>query len=142
MHSHATEVEKKVTNTILKLLPEGFDYKDLNKETLLMSAGNALRVFNLKVIDKEIINYVLVKIASGLRDEDKRELGRTLENRIEYEKIVYLRLNKQHLYLDTLLLDTASDVIQIRLTFGTEGHEATRSIESIRTSLKELNIIL
>jgi RNA binding exosome subunit len=125
----------------LKLLPEGFDYKAMSKETLLMSAGNALKVFNLKVDDKKSIDFILDKLAYGLSEKDKNELERTLENRIEYEKTVYLRLNKQHLFLDEMILDTASDVIQIRLTFGLDGPGSTRTIDTIREHLLEKKII-
>ena len=114
VHSHATEVERKVTESVLKLLPEDLDYTIFQKETLLMSAGNALRVFSFMTKDKKIIDFFLQKLADILTREDKRYLNNTLENRIEYEKTVYIRLNKQYMLQDHAIVEEGSDVIQIK----------------------------
>lgn len=140
IYSHATEVERKVTETALKLLPPDVEYTDFNKETLLMSAGNALRIFSLKITDKQIIDHVINTLASFLRPEDKKYLNKTLENRIEYEKTIYIRLNKQYLYLDKAIVEEGSDVIQIRIGIAMIGPVKDR-IQTIRQFLLEKNII-
>jgi RNA binding exosome subunit len=140
IHSHATEVERKVTETALKLLPEDIDYTAFTKETLLMSAGNALRIFTLKVTDKKTIEFILNALASMLRTEDKKYLNKTLENRIEYEKNIYIRLNKQYLCIDKAIVEEGSDVIQIRITIAMMGPVEDR-IKIIREFLLEKNII-
>jgi RNA binding exosome subunit len=140
VHSHATEVERKVTETALKLLPSEVEYTAFNKETLLMSAGNALRTYSMKITDKKIIDHVLNTLASILRPEDKRYLTKTFENRIEYEKTIYIRLNKQYLYLDKAIVEEGSDVIQIRIGIAMVGPVEDR-IETMRQFLKEKNII-
>lgn len=140
VHSHATEVERKVTESVLKLLPEDLDYTIFQKETLLMSAGNALRVFSFMTKDKKIIDFFLQKLADILTREDKRYLNNTLENRIEYEKTVYIRLNKQYMLQDHAIVEEGSDVIQIRITIAMVGPVEDR-IGVIREMLLEKNII-
>lgn len=140
VHSHATEVERKVTETALKLLPSDIDYTAFTKETLLMSAGNALRIFTLKVTDKKTIEFILNALASLLRPEDKKYLNKTLENRIEYEKNIYIRLNKQYLCIDKAIVEEGSDVIQIRIGIAMMGPVEDR-IKVIRDFLLEKNII-
>ncbi len=140
VHSHATEVERKVTETAMKLLPSDIEYTAFTKETLLMSAGNALRIFSLKVTDKETMEFILNALASLLRTEDKKYLNKTLENRIEYEKNIYIRLNKQYLCIDKAIVEEGSDVIQIRIGIAMMGPVEDR-IKKIREFLLQKNII-
>ena len=71
--------------------------------------------------DKKIIDFFFQKLADILTREDKRYLNNTLENRIEYEKTVYIRLNKQYMLQDHAIVEEGSDVIQIRITIAMVG---------------------
>ncbi|WP_198002079.1 RNA-binding domain-containing protein [Caldivirga maquilingensis] len=111
-HAHATEDYDKVITALTNLL--GLTViKLIETNSLRGHYNNPIKVFKLTLRLRNCSNDNLVKsIAAKLSDDDKRILRISLDSRINGNKL-YLRFDKQRLYLNTVALSDSDDVVKV-----------------------------
>ncbi len=113
-HIHATEDEDKVMEALANLIGHNA-VKDVSTVTLRGHYGNAIIVARVQLDHKDYPLDELVRfMASKMSDSDKRILKSSLVNRVQGNK-VYLRFDKQKLYLGELMLSDGDDVVRMVL---------------------------
>ena len=111
-HAHATEDYDKVIMALTNLLGSTV-IKLIETNSLRGHYNNPIKVFRLTLRLRNCSNDNLVKsIAAKLSDDDKRLLKISLDSRIDGNKL-YLRFDKQRLYLNTVMLSDSDDVVRV-----------------------------
>ncbi|MFP3157162.1 MAG: RNA-binding domain-containing protein [Caldivirga sp.] len=111
-HAHATEDYDKVMSTLINLLGPGVA-KLVEVSSLRGHYNNPIKVFRVVLRLKGCGNDDIVRgIAARLSDEDKRLIKLSLESRVSGNKL-YLRFDKQRLYLNELTLSGGDDVVRV-----------------------------
>ncbi len=111
-HAHATEDYDKVIEALVNLLGSTV-IKLIETNSLRGHYNNPIKVFKLTLRSRNCSNDNLIKsIASKLSDDDKRLLKISLNSRINGNKL-YLRFDKQKLYLNTISLSDGDDVVRV-----------------------------
>ncbi len=133
---HATEDEDKVMKALEKLVPS--NYRSLIKIEKSCSYGyfgNEIKIVKIKVQNSQLANNIISHVVSMLDNLDKQIIKTSFESRFEKSKL-YLRINKQSLYLSKPQLDEGDDVVKIVIGFN---KHKIRNLSSDRL-LKELGI--
>ena len=113
-HIHATEDEDKVMEALANLIGHNA-VKGVSTVALRGHYGNTIIVARVQLDHKDYPLDELVRfMASKMSDSDKRILKNSLVNRVQGNK-VYLRFNKQKLYLGELMLSDGDDVVRMVL---------------------------
>jgi len=111
-HAHATEDYDKVMSTLINLLGPGVA-KLVEVSSLRGHYNNPIKVFRVVLRLKGCGNDDVVRgIAARLSDEDKRLIELSLDSRVSGNKL-YLRFDKQRLYLNELMLSSGDDVVKV-----------------------------
>ncbi|MBX5321486.1 MAG: RNA-binding domain-containing protein [Candidatus Bathyarchaeota archaeon] len=114
--AHATEDEDKVLSAVRNTLPpqisENITFK---KSNLTGHHGNPIVLLEAKIKEKDHVEALLKKLASGLNGLDKEVLNSEIEQHIE-KGCLYIRLDKQSAYLNEIRL-FATDPIHFRIHF-------------------------
>ena len=129
--AHATEDLEKVLAAVRNLLPAGvLDIVIFRKTNLTGYYGNPITLFETKIKDKNIIRQVFEKLSTGLGLMDKEFLKKEIKQHIEKGNL-YLRLDKQHAFLNQLKL-SRTDPIHLRIHF--KKHRPDEIIDVCRES--------
>lgn len=135
---HATEDKDKVLSTILNLIPDPLRQEikgNINVEALFGYYGNPIEVFRLKVSDREKAQDITSRIIGSLDDLDYQYLLDTLNIRTDGKGNLYLRVNKQSLLIEKVVIDDESDdIVKIKIKFLPH----IRDEEDIRNALYHL----
>ena len=111
-HAHATEDYDRVIEALVNLLGSTV-IKLIETNSLRGHYNNPIKVFKLTLRSRNCSNDNLIKsIASKISDDDKRLLKISLNSRINGNKL-YLRFDKQKLYLNTISLSDGDDVVRV-----------------------------
>ncbi|MGB9684380.1 MAG: RNA-binding domain-containing protein [Candidatus Bathyarchaeales archaeon] len=114
--AHATEDEEKVLSAVRNTLPpqisENITFK---KSNLTGHHGNPIVLLEAKIKEKDHVEALLKKLASGLNSLDKEVLNSEIEQHIE-KGCLYIRLDKQSAYFNEIRL-FATDPIHFRIHF-------------------------
>lgn len=111
-HAHATEDYDKVIAALINLLGSSV-IKLIETNSLRGHYKNPIKVFKLTLRLRDCSNDNLIRsIAAKLTDDDKRLLKISLDSRINGNKL-YLRFDKQRLYLNTVMLSDSDDVVRV-----------------------------
>ena len=142
VHGHSTEVDRKVTDSILKILPDNYTYKDLELLSTTMTAGNGLKIYTKVLNEIADIKPVLEFFKTNLSLKDKQYLTKTFESRLENNKKFYFRLDKQRLYLDEVKLKEGTNIVHVIISFGNLMFDQDLDESIIREYLVELGILV
>lgn len=111
-HAHATEDYDKVAAALINLLGQAAS-KLIEVRSLRGHYNNPIKVFRVELKLRGCGNDELVRsIASKLSNDDKRLIKISLDSRISGNKL-YLRFDKQRLYLNELVLSDGDDVVKV-----------------------------
>ncbi|OYT25518.1 MAG: hypothetical protein B6V02_03485 [Thermoprotei archaeon ex4572_64] len=110
---HATEDESKVVRALEKLIPSNYrSLIKIEKSCSYGHYGNEIKIIKIKVQNNELASNVISHVVSMLDNLDKQIIKASFEIRFEKSKL-YLRINKQSLYLSKPHLDEGDDVVKI-----------------------------
>jgi len=113
VHAHATEDISRVLKALLEVFPANIrDKVEILEEKLEGHYGNPIHRIVAKVSGyyaEEAFKYIL----SRLSEADRSYLEATLEDRVDKNGSLYLRLNKQEAYLGRLVVYESDDVIKV-----------------------------
>ena len=114
--AHATEDENKVIEAVQHLLPaDHLDEIMFKRSTVRGHHGNPIILFEIRINKKELMEAVLVNIASGLSELDRETLLQEINLHTERGNL-YVRLDKQAAFEGGVKLCTA-DPIHLRIRF-------------------------
>ncbi len=115
---HATENLDLIIDKILNLLPaECRDEVPILIEILHGHYGNPIIRINIFIRNEELTRKFFEKIINDVENID--ELSKTLSMRIDSSGNLYLRIDKQMLIKDKVMLnDTTDDVVRVKFKLG------------------------
>ena len=120
--AHATEEVDKVLNAVRNILsPELIDIVAFKKTNLTGHHGNPIILFETRIKEKNAVQTVFGRIASGLSTLDKELLNSEIKQHLDKGNL-YIRLDKQSAYLNELKLSSA-DSIHFRIHFKKHSYE-------------------
>ena len=103
---HATEDEDKVGQALFFVSEK----KEFERTRSTGYHGNAITVVETKVTDQKTIRTFFER----LDRTDIKKLLDTLDNRLDEESFLFLRLDKQEAFLGRLVISDGEDVISVR----------------------------
>ena len=125
--AHATEDTEKVLAALLNVLPTELVGKVAIKKTSLTGHyKNPLILFETRVKEKDAVEAVFEKLASGLDSLDKELLNKEIRLHLDKGNL-YIRLDKQSAYLNELKL-CSTDPIHFRIRFKKSDPEEIAKI--------------
>ncbi len=133
---HATESRDKVLKAVLEILPETIRGKiSPTIEVYEGYYGNPIEVLTVDINDPSEALETLRYIIGRLNDIDRRRLLNTLEERVDKQGGMYIRVGKQNAFKGMLTLEEGDDVIRVHIRFSGGKREA---LKYYRNLLEEL----
>lgn len=119
VYVHATENRDKVVRALMETFPGDLRGKvSISEETYEGHYGNPILVITGVLEGREEARSTLVHIASRLPSHDLSYLLSTLEDRVNREGALYIRLGKQEAYLGRLRILESDDVVRVIFRFS------------------------
>jgi RNA binding exosome subunit len=124
---HATENRDKVVKAILEVFPETLR-GSLRFETDVYEGyyGNPIEVLTVEIEDPKGALETLRHIVGRLSEADRMRLSETLEDRVDKQGGLYMRLSKQNAFKGILVLEEGDDVIRVHVRFSGGKREALK----------------
>ncbi|MBS7247774.1 MAG: RNA-binding domain-containing protein [Candidatus Jordarchaeales archaeon] len=129
---HSTEDPEKVLKALLFLLDNKGEVK---REKVRGHYGNEVIIYRVKLSGKGA-KEVVDRLASLMREEDRKRLGGQLDLRHNGHGNLYLRFDKQKAYLGEVHLSDYEDVVKVKVKFS------FRELEEIREACRRHNLIV
>jgi len=135
--SHATEDPEKVGIAIKNILPDEVrDEVQLNQERLEGHFGNPITLLKARVNKKSTIRKLVETLHLRLPQEERELLLSDLEQRIDKEGNLYLRLDKQAAYRGEMRLGS-SDVIRLQFKLSLPRGRRQQIVEAGRQLISQ-----
>ena len=132
VYVHATEDRDKVLKALLEAFPGGLRGRiRLGEERYEGHYGNPIVVLTGSLHGGEEARETLVYIASRLPSHDLDYLTGTLEDRVDREGALYIRLSKQEAYLGRLRILESDDVVRVIFRFTGGRRKAIEEYQRI-----------
>jgi RNA binding exosome subunit len=135
---HATEDALKVKKAVSLLFPNDSFEGEFEEKVLRGHYGNSIILVRVKVDDKKTIQAVIEKLATELRDVDKRTITEESNLYVDDDSL-YLRFDKQAAFTGALRLQKA-DPICLRIKFHRISNKKTQA--DILANARELGLVL
>ncbi len=133
---YSTEDMEKVGEAIATLFPFEFEIEVTDATG---HYGNPLKFLEVKLTKKREVREFLKYILSSLSEEDTRYLLETLEDRVDEEGVLHLRIDKQRAYLGELQIVERGDAIVVRIKIVTYPARREKIIEAARNLIISLH---
>ena len=114
--SHATEDPAKVKQAISHIAPDSDS--DLQIESLRGHYDNPILLLRMRIEDRDRVERTLTIFSDKIQLEQKRTLAEDLDQHIDDRGWLYLRFNKQELYLERIVFSNGDDVVKVRLSLA------------------------
>ncbi len=115
-HSHATEDEKKVMKALLEVFPpEIREYIVLVREELKGHYNNPIVRIRAETTNNESAIKTFSYILDRLNLTDLEYLFSTLDERVDRNGTLHLRISKQDAYLGRLIMFEGDDVVKVSI---------------------------
>jgi len=125
--AHATEDADKVLFAVHNIIPTTFFDKIFFKKTNLTGHyGNPIIFFETRIKERDAVEAILEKLASGLSGLDKEVLDSEIKQHLEKGNL-YIRLDKQSAYLNELKL-CLTDPIHFQIHFKNSNPKEVVSV--------------
>lgn len=119
-YCHATEDPEKVKAALKELLPleirEEAD-KIILEESYKGHFGNPIKILKIK-IEKKKAEKVFKHLLKLMKKEDLEYFSVTLDGHVDHNMNVYIRLDKQSVFLGSPRILDSDDVIKIKIKFS------------------------
>ena len=117
-YAHATEDPGRVARALLNVLPEDLRGKARIREQRFKGHyGNPIRLMEVLIDEPEEASLAWEWILSNLDDLDRRHLLATLEERVDDNGTLYIRLDKQEAFHGSLRILEGDDVVRVSVKF-------------------------
>jgi hypothetical protein len=126
---YSTEDMEKVGEAIATLFPFEFEIEVTDATG---HYGNPLKFLEVKLTKKREIQEFLKYLLSSLSEEDIQYLLETLEDRVDEEGVLHLRIDKQRAYLGELQIVEGGDAIVVRIKIVTYPAKREKIIQAVR----------
>lgn len=133
---YSTEDIEKVGEAIATLFPFEFEIEVTDATG---HYGNPLKFLEVKLTKKREIDEFLKHLFSSLARKDIQYLLETLEERVDEEGVLHLRIDKQRAYLGELELVEGGDAIVVRIKIVTYPAKRERIIEAARILIESVS---
>jgi RNA-binding protein len=132
----ATEDEGKVAQALL--FASGADEEDLERTKCVGYHGNPILLLEVVVTKAKMVKIVFLRLSL----EDRSELLRTIEDRLDEECTFYFRLDKQEAFLSKIFLgekEDENDVIAVHGKVKTYPKTRDGALEVMRDFLSSMD---
>lgn len=117
--SHATEDQNKVIKAMLNLI--GFYPGDPKRKQLLGHWKNPITLIEFELEEKDS-EFFITKLREKLKEEERRKIINSLEERTDEKGRIHLRFDKQKAYIGEIEGSTSDDVIKVVIS-STKGRK-------------------
>ena len=132
----ATEDEEKVARALL--FTSGSEKEDLERTKCMGYHGNPILLLEVVVTKAKMVKNVFLRLSP----EDRAELLRTIEDRVDEECTFYFRLDKQEAFFSRIFLgerEDENDVIAVHGKVKTYPKTRDGALEVMREFLSSLD---
>ena len=132
----ATEDEEKVARAVL--FTSGAEKEDIERTKCTGYHGNPILLLEVVVTKAKMVKNVFLRLSP----EDRAELLRTIEDRVDEECTFYFRLDKQEAFLSRIFLgekEDENDVIAVHGKVKTYPKTRDGALEVMREFLSSLD---
>jgi len=135
----ATEDEDKVLDAIATFIPEEIDEDDIifDIDETKGFFGNPIKVVNVEIKRSKAVRKFLEHLKELLSEDDKRYIIENLDEKVDDEGTLYVRFNKQKVYLGDVEIDEGPDVIQVRIKVKAFPMRKEAVVKAVREWLEE-----
>lgn len=123
---HATENRDKVLAALRNVVGDA----RIEEDVLEGYFGNPIDVITA-VVEGQQAEEVVLRILSGLSEADRAFLLATLEDRIDKNGSLHIRLDKQKAYLGKFAISDSDDVIKLQIRLKLKGREDLAELERL-----------
>jgi len=134
---YSTEDMEKVGEAIATLFPFEFEIEVTDATG---HYGNPLKFLEVKLTKKREIQQFLKHLFSSLSQDDIQYLLETLEDRVDEEGVLHLRIDKQKAYLGEMEIVERGDAIVVRIKIVTYPARREKIIEAARNLIHSISI--
>ena len=130
---YSTEDMEKVGEAIATLFPFEFEIEVTDATG---HYGNPLKFLEVRLTKRREIEEFMKHLLSSLSQDDVQYLLETLENRVDDEGVLHLRIDKQKAYLGELEIVEGGDAIVVRIKIVTYPARREKIIEAARNLIQ------
>ena len=114
--AHATEDPAKIKQAISAIVPN-LD-TGLQVEALRGHYDNPILLLRIRIEDRDQVEQTLSLLREKIQLEQKETLTEEFDQHIDERGWLYLRLDKQELYLGRIIFSDGDDVVKVRLSLA------------------------
>ena len=133
---YSTEDMEKVGEAIATLFPFEFEIEVTDATG---HYGNPLKFLEVRLTKKREIEEFLKYFFSSLSRDDVRYLLETLEERVDEEGVLHLRIDKQKAYLGEMRIVEGGDAVVVRIKIVTYPARREKIIEAARNLIQSFS---
>ncbi len=114
--AHATEDTRKVKHAMSNIIAD-LD-ADLHEEVLRGHYDNPIFLLRMRIEDQDRVEKTLSLLREKIEPDQKKSLAEELEDHVDDRGWLYLRLDKQELYLGRIVFSDGDDVVKVKLSLA------------------------
>lgn len=115
-YSRSTEIEERVVSAVLNLFPEKLrDEIPITATRTEGQSGDSILVIESLVDKKKTCEEILDHIMKEFSSASRQEVLHTLEQRLDDDCTLFLRIDKQGAYLGRIETPSGPDVVSLRV---------------------------
>jgi hypothetical protein len=117
-HSRGTEIVERVVSAVCNLLPESMrEEQHVSITKTEGQAGDSILVIEMLVKKRKACTRILDHLFHHFSRADRFWIANSLEDRLDEQCTLFLRIDKQAAYLGRIEIATGPDVISLRIHF-------------------------
>lgn len=140
-HIHATESVEKVKNLIQHICCDQIQEKDLHIDFLSGVYGQKIGAVSVNIQRQAEMNAFIQSFTSQLSNEDKITLENEFERRLDEKLHFYMRINKQKMAKNQIVLATTPDVIQIILSIQIKTPKLLQARDHVKSFFNDIGLL-
>ena len=132
VYVHATEEKDRVMKALMNVFPrELWGDVEVREEKYEGHYGNPIIVLEAGISDPQKALQAFKNIVNRLDEADRRYLLASLEERVDKNGTLYIRLSKQQAYLGSLRVFEADDVVRVAVAFQGSRRKALKEYHEL-----------
>lgn len=130
---HATEDESKVLKALKTFLPEDVKIQQRKSKG---HYGNPIIVLDATLERRKLLRQLWNEITTRMDTDDLERINQIVPERLDDERCLYLRFDKQQAYAGKLVLTDSGDVIHIKLKVAAYPAKREVAVRLVREFLQ------